>query len=122
MKKILGINKIMQTEVPSTLDAKILAYAAIRQRQQKMRRRVRILLPAAAALVVLCAGAVAFLHLEERSVPSFKSSRLFGSASQVMMSYSKGASFSFESMAFSIISSVIKLAITHLLVILTVLQ
>ena len=79
MKKILGINKIMQTEVPSTLDAKILAYAAIRQRQQKMRRRVRFLLPAAAALAVLCAGAVAFLHLEERSVPRHQLTQLSNS-------------------------------------------
>ena len=68
MKKILGINKFMQAEVPSALDAKILAYAAIRQRQQQTRRRLRILLPAAAALAVLCAGAIAFLHQEETAI------------------------------------------------------
>ena len=44
-------------------------------------------------------------------VPSFKSSRLLGSASQMRMSYSNGSAFNFESIACSISSSDIKLRI-----------
>ena len=62
MKKNLGINKMFSGEIPATLDAGILAYAAIRQRQLKMRKYVRMILPAVAALFFLASGVFAILQ------------------------------------------------------------
>ena len=62
MKKNLGINKMFPGNVPSTLDAGILAYAAIRQRQARIRKRIRMILPAAAALFFLSSGVFAILQ------------------------------------------------------------
>ena len=62
MKKNLGINKMFSGEIPATLDAGILAYAAIRQRQLKMRKYVRMILPAVAALFFLASGVLAILQ------------------------------------------------------------
>ena len=69
MKKNLGINKMFPGNVPSTLDAGILAYAAIRQRQARIRKRIRMILPAAAALFFLSSGVFALLSQGEITVP-----------------------------------------------------
>ena len=58
MKKNLGLKELLNKDVPPALDGSILAYAAISQQRHRKQRKLRIVIPAAAAAMLMCAAGI----------------------------------------------------------------